>query len=339
MSQPTIDMHIHFGAPPDEESGCYWSKDFEQTAAYYAMLLLTKSLFKKVDIHRVKKHLIKVINTSKQVDKSVLLALDEVYDSNGQVHKEWSHLHVPNKYLAQLASENERVLFGASVHPYRNDWEEELDYCLKHHAVLCKWIPSSQMIDPTHEKCIPFYKKLAQHNLPLLCHAGPEYAIPTSNNRYNEFNNPRYMRHALDQGVTMIIAHCALPYFWFLDNDYQDDFREFLKLFKEVEQHDWKLYADISALTGPLRADYIDDLIDKIPQERFLFSSDYPIPLSEISYNRSTHFFKWLWFVLKMFFEKNPLDKNYDIVHKMGFHDKVYTNASALFAAINSKKQ
>jgi len=51
------------------------------------MLLLTKSLFKKVDIHRVKKHLLGVINGAKQVDKSVILAMDEVYDENGVVQK------------------------------------------------------------------------------------------------------------------------------------------------------------------------------------------------------------------------------------------------------------
>jgi len=33
-------MHIHFGAPEDVQSGCYWSKEFEKTAAYLAMLLL-----------------------------------------------------------------------------------------------------------------------------------------------------------------------------------------------------------------------------------------------------------------------------------------------------------
>ena len=334
MTNEIIDMHIHFGAPHDAQSGCYWSKDFEKTAAYFAMLLLTKSLFKRVDINRLKKNLLSVINGSKHVDKSVLLAMDEVYDEKGQVHKEWTHLHVPNRYLASLARENGRVLFGASIHPYRGDWEEELDFCLENKAVLCKWIPSSQMINPTHPRCADFYFKLADHKLPLLCHSGPEYAIPTSNEKYNQFNNPKYLRNALELGVTIIIAHCALPYFWLLDVEYQDDFREFLRLFKDAEKWGWNLYADVSAITGPLRLPYIEKILQQIPRERLLFGSDYPIPLSELSYNKSTNFFAWLKFVTKVMFMKNPLDKNYLIVKEMGFGERLLTNAERLFSLI-----
>ena len=76
MSNETIDVHIHFGAPKDEESGCFWSEEFTKSVAYFAMLLITNSLFKKVNIKRVRKHLLKVINKSKYTDKSVVLAFD-----------------------------------------------------------------------------------------------------------------------------------------------------------------------------------------------------------------------------------------------------------------------
>ena len=49
MSNETIDVHVHFGAPKDEESGCFWSEEFTRSVAYFAMLLITKSLFKKVN--------------------------------------------------------------------------------------------------------------------------------------------------------------------------------------------------------------------------------------------------------------------------------------------------
>ena len=71
MSNEIIDTHVHFGAPKDEESGCYWSDEFTKQPAYFAMLLLTKSLFKKVDIHSVKKHMFKVINGSKSTTRAV----------------------------------------------------------------------------------------------------------------------------------------------------------------------------------------------------------------------------------------------------------------------------
>jgi len=337
MNNEIFDVHIHFGAPKDEQSGCYWSEEFTKTAAYYAMLLLTKSLFKKVDIKRVKKNILKTVNKSKYVTKSVLLAMDETYDENGNVHQEWTHLCVPNTYIVSLAQENERVLFGASVHPYRNDWAEELDFCLENKAVLCKWIPSSQMINPAHNKCKPFYKKLADHQLPLLCHAGPEYAIPTSDADYNEFNNPKYLRKALDLGVTVIIAHCAMPYWGLLDVDYQDDFKEFLKLFEEADKNNWNLYADLSAICSPFRIGYIEEILkksDTIPHQKLVFGSDYPIPLSELSYNKSVNFFSWLRFIFKVMLMKNPLDKNYLLIKEMGFDDCVFTNARELFSSI-----
>ena len=190
------------------------------------------------------------------------------------------------------------------------------------------------MINPSHPKCIPFFNKLAEHQLPLLCHAGPEYAIPTSDKKYNEYNNPKYLRTPLEHGATVIIAHCALPYFWFLDSDYQDDFNEFLKLFKDAEKNKWNLYADLSAICTPFRSPYIKKIKDHIPPERLFFGSDYPIPLSELSYNKNKNFFSWLKFVLKVASMENPLDKNYLLIKEMGFDEKIFTNASLLFTNI-----
>lgn len=327
-------MHVHFGAPADKMSGCYWSSEFEKTAAYYAMLFLTKTVFKKIDIYRVKNHLIHKIRSAKYIHKIVLLALDEVYDLQGKVHPEWTHLHVPNDYLFQLSKEEPKILVGCSVHPYRPDWEDKLEQSLEQGAVLCKWIPSSQLIDPAQPRCKSFFRKLTDHRLPLLCHAGPEYAIPTSNKFYEKFNHPHYLWEALQAGVILIIAHCALPYFWIFDTNYQQDFREFFDLIEQAERNEWKLYADISALATPLRAPYIKKILENIPSQRLLFGSDYPIPLSEFTYNRSQNFFSWLRFLWKIASLQNPLDKNYLLMKKMGFAEDIFFNAAKLFSDI-----
>ncbi|RPI00187.1 MAG: hypothetical protein EHM72_09945 [Calditrichaeota bacterium] len=333
--QSVIDLHVHFGAPPDSQSGCYWSEEFTKTAAYIAMLLLTKSLGKKVDFNRVKNHLLGVINGAVNTHQAVLLGLDEVYDEQGLVHREWTHLHTPNRFLAELTRENPRLLWGASVHPYRQDWQTELDFCLEQRAVLCKWIPSSMLINPESPKCIPIYKKLAEHQLPLLCHAGPEYAIPTSNEVYNRYNNPKYLKPALEQGVTVILAHCALPYFDVADQPYLDDYNDFLKLLKKADDNGWKLYADLSAVAGPLRARFIPQLLAEVPPERLLYGSDYPIPISEFSYNKSRGLIFWLKYMMRLFRIKNPLDKNFEIIEGMGFDEQVFYRAGKLFADIN----
>jgi len=339
VEKRVIDVHIHFGSPEDKESGCYWSDEFTKTAAYFAMLLFARSLFRKITRKQIEDFILEAINGSEYVEQSVVLALDEVYDENGNVQKGKTHLYVPNRYLAKLSKNTERVLFGASVHPYRPDWSDELDYCLENGAVLCKWISSSQMINPASPRCDAFYKKLVKHKLPLLCHSGPEHAVPTSDKTYNKFDNPMYMRSALDQGVTVILAHCATPYFWVLETTHKKDFEDLLTLFEEADKKKWNLYADLSALTTPFRSPYIEKILDNIPHERLLFGSDYPIPLSELSYSKEKNFISWLKSVQEIARMENPLDKNYLLIKNMGFNECIFYNASELFAEIKRKKR
>ncbi|MFA6090023.1 MAG: hypothetical protein WC755_09280, partial [Candidatus Woesearchaeota archaeon] len=153
-----IDVHVHFGAPKTTDCEgnvlCYWSQGFEDQIAYYAMLAITGSLFKKVSYELVKDHIFSVINKSIKTDKFVLLALDQVYDDKGQAQPDQTHLHTSNDLIIKLKNEyvekfnDNRILFGCSIHPNRKDKKQELERCIKAGAVLCKWIPSSMQINP-----------------------------------------------------------------------------------------------------------------------------------------------------------------------------------------------
>ena len=335
MSDPVIDIHVHFGAPEDQVSGCYWSEEFTKSPAFFAMLLITGHVFKKINLINIKTHMFSVLNKSKYTDKAVFLALDMVYDEAGNQHlKDKTHLYVPNEYIVQLAQENNKVLFGASVHPNSLDWSDRLDYYLQQKAVLCKWVQSSQLINPANPKYIQFYQKLASHKLPLLCHGGPEYSIPTSDDTFIEYNNPKYLRLALEQGVTVIVAHCATPYFGALDVDYKDDFDEFLKLFQDAEQYGWNLYADLSAVCIPTRSPYLERVKNEIDTRRLIYGSDYPILISAFSYGQPTNIFSRAISLIRLTLMKNLLDKNYIIIKEMGFDDHVFTNAQTLFDQI-----
>jgi len=341
MSDPVIDVHIHIGAKDDRASGCYWSKEFESGIAFFAFRLVTSSLFRRMDLGYIAKHLLKVINGSQCVDKCVLLAMDQVYDEGGRVYDQYgagmrTHLHVPNAYLAAFASQNPRVLFGASVHPYRRDWEDELHRSLGNKAVLCKWIPSSHQIDLASPRCLPFYKKLAASRLPLLCHVGPEAAIPPFDKPSQELNSPRLLRPALDAGVTVIAAHAALPLFRPpLESD--KAYQELARLFLEAASKKWELYADLSAINLGPRGSYVDELKSVIPPERLLFGSDYPIPMLDISQEPGLSLGHWLKHFFQTIFIKNPLDKNYQLIKNMDFDGRVFTNAARLFARIRRK--
>ncbi len=330
MNGKIIDIHVHFGAPEDRASGCYWSREFEKTPAYWFMKVTSGALFKKMDINLILKKLLKVINGATRVNSCVLLAMDQVYDENGNHKPGDTQLYVPNSYIVGLSRQHERILFGASIHPYRKDWERELEYCIENRACLLKWIPSSQQIDPEHPRCMQLYEKLVEHQLPLLLHCGPEHAIPTSDKNYERYNNPRYIREALEHGVTVIIAHCALPYIEILDKKYMADYREFYRLFEDAEKHTWNLYADLSALTTPFRKRFIPEIIKKIPPNRLLFASDYPIPPSELSYMEARNPFRWMRLFLKAIRIKNPLDKNLYLLRKRGFDERVFTNANRI---------
>lgn len=335
MSDPIIDVHIHFGAKNDPSSGCYWSKEFESGVAFFAFRLVTSSLFRQIDISYITKHLLKVINKAKRVDKCVLLAMDQVYDENGNVYDQYgdgkkTHLHVPNSYLADFAKANDRVLFGASVHPYRRDWADELQRSLENKAVLCKWIPSSHQIDLMNPRCRPFYDKLAASDLPLLCHVGPEAAIPPFDKPSQELNSPRLLRNALDAGVTVIAAHAALP---LLPPPLESDkpYQELVSLFREAGSNGWKLYADLSAMNLGPRGAYVDELKKDIPPERLIFGSDYPIPVLDISQKPGLSLGHWLKHFFQTIFIENPLDKNYQLIKNMDFDERIFTNASRLF--------
>lgn len=334
-----IDIHVHFGAPgPSEE--CFWSEKFTNTFAYFAMRAVTKTLFKEVSYKRVKNHLFKALNRAKKINKMVLLALDKVYTQSGDPRDDLTHLFASNSCILKLSEEfnakygRDRLLVGASVHPFNPDWEAELDFCVTNGAVLCKWIPSSQMIDLEHEKCLPFYEKLAEYKLPLLCHSGPEHAIPTSDDSFKEFDNPKYLKPALERNVTVILAHCSLPVLKLIDG--MEAYNEMMALFAEAETQNWQLYADLSALSLVTRHDLIKPyVIDTIKHSQLIYGSDYPIPISDLAYNSGLDLITKIKILLKALKITNPLDKNLFLTEQMGFEKDVFDKACELFSEIN----
>jgi predicted TIM-barrel fold metal-dependent hydrolase len=150
------------------------------------------------------------------------------------------------------------------------------------------------------------------------------------------FNNPKYLRAALDKGVTVIIPHCTLP---FPPQDLAtfDPYQNLLTLIKEPDPNapidDWPLYIDLSALLL-FRNRYIPDVLQNIPARRMLFGSDYPIPMSDLAYKKDLSFWDWLQRFFRSLFEPNLLDKNYYLLQDMGFDALVFTNVNDVFSKI-----
>jgi len=203
-----------------------------------------------------------------EVDAAVILAFDAVYDRDGRLDEANTHLHVENDYVIALAAREPKMLFGASVHPYRRDAVAELERCARAGAVLLKWLPITQGMNPADPRCVPLYEALAHFGIPLLAHTGGEKTLP---NIDLGVADPALLLPALERGVTVIAAHCgtrsAPGERCFVDT--------FVRMAKEHE----RFYGDTSALNLPTRAyAYAKVLDDPEVRAKLVHGSDWPIP-------------------------------------------------------------
>ena len=213
--------------------------------------------------------------------KVLLFAFDCNVDERGEVSWERSSFYVPNRYAAEVARRYPAYFeWAASIHPYRKDCIELLEAAAGTGARAVKWLPAAMGIDPASPRCDRFYAALARLGLPLIAHAGLERAVQGGDAQ--EFGNPLRLRRALEQGVRVVVAHCAsMGQDRDLDRDgaLVDSFSLFSRLMDEP-RFVGRLFGDISAMTQLNRAG--PALARVIEREdwhgRLLNGSDYPLP-------------------------------------------------------------
>ena len=212
--------------------------------------------------------LVTELDATPELDAAVVLAFDAVYTTDGVVDEANTHLWVTNDYVAELARRHPKMLLGASIHPYRRDAVAELERCAKEGAVLVKWLPITQGMDPSDSRCYPLYEAMGSLGIPLLCHTGGEKTLPNIN---TALADPALLRPALERGVTVIAAHCGTRSVpgerCFVDG--------FVRMAKEHE----RFFGDTSALNLPTRAyAYRRVLDDPEVRAKLVHGSDWPIP-------------------------------------------------------------
>lgn len=213
--------------------------------------------------------------------KVMLLAFDYAHDEAGRPLPGQSVFHVPNRYAAEVVRRYpDQFEWFASVHPYRADAAEQVRLAAAAGACGLKWLPSAQLLDPASPRCRPFYEALAQTGLPLVAHAGREQAVPGG---HQEDGNPLKLRHALDAGVKVIVAHCASDgHDTDLDRGAHGpvvrSFDLFARLMEEP-RYEGLLFADISAMTLRTRGWALRAVLERPHwHPRLLNGSDYPLP-------------------------------------------------------------
>jgi len=318
-----IDMHFHVGLLGDSEPRLGMLSDhFRRQSGYKVFLAYARVREDQVCDRVLRDKTEEVIDGCGLVDQVVCLALDPVYDlDTGERREDRSHMWVDNGYVLQLRKNlPDRVLLGASVHPYDPDFKDRVRRYVDEGAVLLKWIPSAQAIDLAHPKIGEALQFLAtvgagDQPLPLLLHCGPEYAVPPAHGAngtadflswsfWDRVHNTLRFRHrhkkpdvdgartnlrvALDRGATIIFAHCGFPYFATgpvgkaLEHSDYRSVRGFLTDYSGKNGKAGRCFADVSACCTPFRKTDFHK-IHRLPAESLLFGSDFPTPVFELS--------------------------------------------------------
>ena len=284
------DSHVHLVGTGDAGSGIYINPQMESllNPGMYARRLFflnagcVHDAPGSVDRSYVER-MRNLVDGMRRGVKLLLLAFDRVHDARGAPDLGRSMFYVPDAYARDTARAHPQYFeWAASIHPYRRDALEALAQAKRDGARAVKWLPAAMGIDPASPRCMPFYDALRAHDLPLITHAGAELAVLGRDG--DDYGNPLRLRHALDTGVRVVIAHCAsLGEDRDLDRasngPYVPSFALFERLMNEprYEKH---LYADISAMTqlnraGPVLARVLEE---ERWHARLLHGSDYPLP-------------------------------------------------------------
>ena len=311
-----IDIHTHL-IGLDEENGCYVGPNMRGGILY-------KFLKRTLGLHDVdgddldaayRDRLIEWAESS-DLDAAGVLALDGVYDANGDLDRETTSVIVGNDYCLEVCEKSDALLPICSVNPARRDALEELERVVDAGSVAIKLLPNSQGVDPARPDYQPFWRRMAELGVPLLTHTSFEHTIPPIDQTYGE---PERLRPVLDEGVTVIAAHCASAGVAHI-TEHIDVWMRMLRTYPN-------LYGDISAMASLARFPYLTQVLeDDVARERIALGSDFPIPVTPWLFVREIGWSK----ARELSGIDNPLQKNLETFRAMGCGQSILRRGSRL---------
>lgn len=319
----TIDIHCHTAGIGAGGSGCFVSPALRGSWRYRVYLrafhVSEPELLAQGD-SLIMRRISEQLSRSRLVDTAVVLAMDGVVGDNGRLDRSVTEVYIPNGFVARETRGYPNLLFGASVNPYRGDALARLEQVVAAGAVLLKWLPSIQHIDPADTRLIPFYLRLRDLGLPLLTHTGNEESFTRAR---NELGDPERLRLPLSLGVVVIAAHAASNG----RNGGESNFRRFLRLCSKFPN----LYADVSAMTQANRIGHLRRLLRHGElHARLLYGTDMPLLTTGIA---SPWFHAHLLSparLVRVLKNRNPWDRDVEMKRSLGLPLPVFNRAFTL---------
>ena len=269
-TESILDMHCHTAGIGAGGSGCFVSKELRNNFRFNIYLKAFGVTLPEVEDkgdQLLIERLAKRVAESERVGAAIILAMDGVIGEDGKLDRDRTEFFIPNEYVAKETAKYPVLHFGASVNPHRPDALERLQWAKDNGAMLVKWLPSIQFIDPADKALEPFYLKLVELDLPLLTHAGQERSFTHAQ---DELADPVRLKLPLDLGVRVIVAHAASTG----ENEGEQDIDRLIGMLESYHN----LYSDISSMTQINKPGYLEKtLSEKKFEGKLLYGSDFPL--------------------------------------------------------------
>lgn len=318
-----IDLHCHIAGIGGGDSACHVSPQLRSNWRYGIYLRAfgvgRETLEREGDAAAFRR-LAAMLGESRHVAGAVILALDAVVGEDGGPDLGATEVCIPGEFVAREVGKYPGFFYGASVHPFRRDALARVERAVDEGAVLMKWLPAIQQIDPADPRHRGFYAKLRDLKLPLLVHTGGERSFTRSR---GEYGDPQRLRLPLEIGVTVIAAHAATTG----RSEGEDNMNRLLRLFSEFPN----LYADISSLTQLNKLRYLPRLLRRREfHHRLLYGTDFP--LIHTALVSPWYFpFRLSWRRMREIARiANPWDRDVELKLALGVPPEVFTRGAEL---------
>jgi predicted TIM-barrel fold metal-dependent hydrolase len=322
----SIDVHVHLAGVGTQDSGCWLSPRTRRRPVFRFLRwkagIGERQLEESFDQDWAAR--IAALVRGSELDRAVVLGFDGVYDGRGRMVEADSQMVVPPAWVFEACRRHRgELLPGPSVNPFRRDAMERLEECIEGGAVLIKWLPATQAIDPASPRLGGFYRRLAEARLPLLVHAGG--GERTFREVAPQLQSVERLRAPLEAGVPVICAHSGTRVVLSRDPDELPLVRRLLREYP----HFW---VDDSGLANPSRFPHLPRLArDALIAGRTLHGSDFPVPSSALYYvGRLGARTAW-----RLDREPNPLQRDVDIKRALGYPDEALTRARGVLANLD----